>query len=124
MDKLKAKKAKLVRRQRRVRAKVTGTAERPRLRVTRTNAHIYAQVIDDSDTTSKTLVSASSLDAEFKATGKNGSNKEGAEEVGKLVGKRAIEAGISEIDFDRGGHLYHGRVQALADGAREAGLKF
>ena len=124
MDKLKAKKAKLVRRQRRVRAKVTGTAERPRLRVTRTNAHIYAQVIDDSDTTSKTRVSASSLDAEFKATGKNGSNKEGAEEVGKLVGKRAIEAGISEIVFDRGGHLYHGRVQALADGAREAGLKF
>ena len=124
MDKLKAKKAKLVRRQRRVRAKVTGTAERTRLRVTRTNAHIYAQVIDDSDTTSKTLVSASSLDAEFKATGKNGSNKEGAEEVGKLVGKRAIEAGISEIVFDRGGHLYHGRVQALADGAREAGLKF
>ena len=124
MDKLKAKKAKLVRRQRRVRAKVTGTAERPRLRVTRTNAHIYAQVIDDSDTTSKTLVSASSLDAEFKATGKNGSNKEGAEEVGKLVGKRAIEAGISEIVFDRGGHLYHGRVRALADGAREAGLKF
>lgn len=124
MDKLKAKKAKLVRRQRRVRAKVTGTAERPRLRVTRTNAHIYAQVIDDSDTTSKTLVSASSLDAEFKTTGKNGSNKEGAEEVGKLVGKRAIEAGISEIVFDRGGHLYHGRVQALADGAREAGLKF
>ena len=124
MDKLKAKKAKLVRRQRRVRAKVTGTAERPRLRVTLTNAHIYAQVIDDSDTTSKTLVSASSLDAEFKATGKNGSNKEGAEEVGKLVGKRAIEAGISEIVFDRGGHLYHGRVQALADGAREAGLKF
>ena len=124
MDKLKAKKAKLVRRQRRVRAKVTGTAKRPRLRVTRTNAHIYAQVIDDSDTTSKTLVSASSLDAEFKATGKNGSNKEGAEEVGKLVGKRAIEAGISEIVFDRGGHLYHGRVQALADGAREAGLKF
>ena len=124
MDKLKAKKAKLVRRQRRVRAKVTGTAERPRLRVTRTNAHISAQVIDDSDTTSKTLVSASSLDAEFKATGKNGSNKEGAEEVGKLVGKRAIEAGISEIVFDRGGHLYHGRVQALADGAREAGLKF
>ena len=124
MDKLKAKKAKLVRRQRRVRAKVTGTAERPRLRVTRTNAHIYAQVIDDIDTTSKTLVSASSLDSEFKATGKNGSNKEGAEEVGKLVGKRAIEAGISEIVFDRGGHLYHGRVQALADGAREAGLKF
>lgn len=124
MDKLKAKKAKLVRRQRRVRAKVTGTAERPRLRVTRTNAHIYAQVIDDSDTTSKTIVSASSLDAEFKATGKNGSNKVGAEEVGKLVGKRAIEAGISEIVFDRGGHLYHGRVQALADGAREAGLKF
>lgn len=119
MDKLKAKQAKLERRQRRVRAKISGTAERPRLRVTRSNANIYAQVIDDVAAT--TLVSASSLDAEITA---NGGNKEGAEAVGKLVGKRALEAGITEVVFDRGGNLYHGRVKALADGAREAGLKF
>ncbi len=122
MDKLKEKKAKLERRQRRVRGKVSGTAERPRLRVTRSNANIYAQVIDD--VAAATLVSASSLDAEIKEAGKNGGNIEGAAEVGKLVGKRAIEAGITEIVFDRGGNLYHGRVKALADGAREAGLKF
>lgn len=119
MDKLKAKKAKLERRQRRVRAKISGTAERPRLRVTRSNANIYAQVIDDI--AANTIVSASSLDKEITA---NGGNKEGAEEVGKLVAKRALEAGITEVVFDRGGNLYHGRVKALADGAREGGLKF
>lgn len=119
MDKLKAKKAKLERRQRRVRAKISGTAERPRLRVTRSNANIYAQVIDD--VAANTLVSASSLDKEITA---NGGNKEGAEEVGKLVAKRALEAGITQVVFDRGGNLYHGRVKALADGAREGGLKF
>ena len=122
MDKLKAKKAKLQRRQRRVRGKVAGTPERPRLRVTRSNSNIYAQVIDD--VAAKTLVSASSLDASFKAAGKNGGNIEGAEEVGKLVAQRAIDAGIAEVVFDRGGNLYHGRVKALAEGAREAGLKF
>ena len=122
MDKQKVKQAKLARRQRRVRGKVSGTADRPRLRVTRSNAHIYAQVIDD--VAGHTLVSASSLDAEFKALGVSGGNKEGATEVGKLVAKRALEAGITEIVFDRGGRLYHGRVQALANGAREAGLKF
>ena len=119
MDKSKAKKAKLERRQRRVRGKISGTAERPRLRVTRSNANIYAQVIDD--VAANTLVSASSLDADVKG---RGSNKEGAEEVGKLVAKRALEAGITEVVFDRGGNLYHGRVKALADGAREGGLKF
>ena len=122
MDKLKAKKAGLRRRQRRVRGKVSGTAERPRLRVTRSNTNIYAQVIDD--VAARTLVSASSLDAEFKATGKNGGNIEGATEVGKLVAQRALDAGITTIVFDRGGNLYHGRVKALADGAREAGLNF
>ena len=122
MDKQQVKRAKLQRRQRRVRGKVFGTAERPRLRVTRSNAHIYAQVIDDVAAT--TLVSASSLDAEFKETGISGGNKEGAELVGKLVGKRALEAGITQVVFDRGGRIYHGRVQALADGAREAGLQF
>ena len=122
MNKFKAKKEQLERRKRRVRAKVFGTAERPRLSVHRTNAHIYAQVIDDAD--SKTICSASTLSPEFKATGKVGSNKEAAEFVGKLVGERALEKGITEVTFDRGGHLYHGRVKALADGARAAGLKF
>jgi large subunit ribosomal protein L18 len=122
MDKLKAKKAKLGRRKRRVRAKVSGTPERPRLCVTRSNTNIYAQIIDDI--AAVTLASASSLDAEFKATGKSGGNVEGAQEVGKLVAQRALDAGFTEVVFDRGGNLYHGRVKALAEGAREAGLKF
>lgn len=122
MNKQQAKIAGLKRRQRRVRAKIFGTAERPRLSVHRTNAHIYAQVIDDAD--GRTICSASTLDPEFRATGKLGSNKEAAEFVGQLVGKRAIEKGVSEVTFDRGGRIYHGRVKALADGARNAGLKF
>ena len=122
MNKFKAKKEGLKRRQRRVRAKIFGTAERPRLAVHRTNSHIYAQVIDDAD--AKTICSASTLDAEFRATGKLGSNKDAAEFVGELIGKRAIEAGVTEVTFDRGGRIYHGRVKALADGARNAGLKF
>ena len=122
MNKQKAKRAGLKRRERRVRAKIFGTAERPRLSVHRTNAHIYAQVIDD--VASKTIATASTLDPEFKATGKLGSNKEAAELVGKLVAERAMAAGVTMVTFDRGGRLYHGRVQALADGAREAGLKF
>ena len=119
MDKLKAKAQQRQRRKTRVRGKVHGTAQRPRLCVTRSNANIYAQVIDD--VAANTLVSASSLDKEIS---ERGSNKEGAEAVGKLVGKRALDAGIDEVVFDRGGNLYHGRVKALADGAREAGLKF
>ena len=122
MNKFKAKREGLKRRQRRVRAKIFGTAERPRLAVHRTNAHIYAQVIDDAD--AKTICSASTLDAEFRATGKLGSNKDAAEFVGEIIGKRAIEAGVTEVTFDRGGRIYHGRVKALADGARNAGLKF
>ena len=122
MDSLKKKRAGLKRRQRRVRGKISGTPQRPRLRVTRTNAQIYAQVIDD--VARVTLCSASSLDPEFKQSGKRGSNIEGAELVGQLVGKRAVEAGITEVVFDRGGHIYHGRVAALAEGARSAGLKF
>ena len=122
MDKLKAKKAKLERRQRRVRGKISGTPARPRLRVTRSNSNIYAQVIDDVAAT--TLASASSLDASIKASGKSGGNIEGAAEVGKLIAERALATGITEVVFDRGGNLYHGRVKALADGAREAGLKF
>lgn len=122
MNKLKAKKAGLKRRQARVRSKVFGTAERPRLRVTRTNAHIYAQVINDVE--GITVASASTLDPDFKAEGKVGSNKDAATFVGELVGKRALDAGITEVVFDRGGRIYHGRVQALAEGARSAGLKF
>ena len=120
MDKNKAKAARLKRRQRRVRGKIFGTPERPRLRVVRTNANTYAMIVDD--TQGKTLVSASTLEAEFKGT--HTSNKEAAEKVGELVGKRAIEAGIKAVRFDRGGRIYHGRVKALADGARAAGLEF
>lgn len=122
MDKMKAKREGLARRKRRVRGKVSGTPERPRLAVRRTNANIYAMVVDD--TTHNTLCSASTLDAEFKETGKLGSNKDAAEFVGKLIGQRALAKGIDAVCFDRGGRIYHGRVKALADGAREAGLKF
>ena len=122
MNKNQAKRAGLKRRQRRIRAKVSGTAERPRLSVRRTNANIYASVIDD--VAGRTLCSASTLSAEFKAENKIGSNKEAAEFVGKLIGERAVAKGVTEVTFDRGGFIYHGRVQALADGARAAGLKF
>ncbi|OUO18561.1 50S ribosomal protein L18 [Collinsella sp. An307] len=120
MDKNKAKLAGLKRRQRRVRGKIFGTPERPRLRVVRTNANIYAMIVDD--TKGNTLVSASTLEAEFKGT--HTSNKEAAAKVGELIGKRAVEAGIKQVTFDRGGRIYHGRVKALADGARAAGLEF
>lgn len=122
MDKLKAKAAGLARRHRRVRGKLSGTATRPRLCVTRTAGHIYAQVIDDIG--GVTIAAGSSLDGELKGSLKSGANVAAATEVGKLVGKRALEKGITEVVFDRGGRLYHGRVKALADGAREAGLKF
>lgn len=122
MNKHKAKSERLARRHRAVRGKISGSPDRPRLCVNRTNMNIYAQVIDDI--AGHTLCSASTLDAEFKATGKIGSNKEAAQFVGELVGKRALEAGITKVSFDRGGHLYHGRVAALAEGARKAGLIF
>jgi large subunit ribosomal protein L18 len=122
MDKVKAKAFKLARRQRRVRGKVSGTEARPRLRVTRSNAHIYAQVIDD--VAGVTITSASTLDSEVKATIKLGSNTAAAKAVGEIVGKRALDKGVTEVVFDRGGRIYHGRVKALADGAREAGLTF
>ena len=122
MDKLKAKAAGLVRRQRRVRGKIDGTAQRPRLRVTRSNANIYAQLIDD--VAKVTMVSASTVDAELRKTLKIGSNTEAAKAVGELLGKRAVEAGVTEVVFDRGSRIYHGRVQALAEGARSTGLKF
>ncbi len=103
----------------RVRAKVYGTAERPRLCVYRSNANISAQIIDDDK--GVTLVSASTLEASFEG---NGSNRAAARVVGEAIAKRAIEKGISEVVFDRGGYIYHGRVSELAEGAREGGLKF
>ncbi|MEE8703765.1 MAG: 50S ribosomal protein L18 [Olsenella sp.] len=122
MNKNQAKLAGQKRRARRVRAKMHGTEQRPRLTVHRTNANIYAQVINDD--THETICSASTLSPEFRETGKVGSNKEAAEFVGKLVAERAQEKGVTEVVFDRSGFLYHGRIQALADGARNAGLKF
>lgn len=106
----------------RVRNKLQGTAVRPRLNVFRSSKHIYAQVIDDA--TGTTLASASTVDPELKGNIANGGNVEAAKSVGALVAKRAQEKGIEEVVFDRGGYLYHGRVQALAEAAREAGLKF
>ena len=106
----------------RVRKKISGTPERPRLCVYRSNKHIYAQVIDDTE--GRTLCQCSSLDPEFKASGKNGSNIEGATLVGELGGQRASALGITTVVFDRGGRIYHGRVKAVAEGARSAGLKF
>ena len=106
------------RRHERVRTKISGTPARPRLNVFRSNAHIHAQIIDDVNC--KTLVAASSVEMKLA----NGGNVEAAKAVGAEVAKRALEANITEVVFDRGGYVYHGRVQALADAAREAGLKF
>jgi large subunit ribosomal protein L18 len=106
----------------RVRMTVSGTAERPRLCVYRSLDHIYAQVIDDR--AGKTLVSASSADKDTKKSLKGGGNVAAAKVVGKTVAERAKAAGVSRVVFDRGGYKYHGRVKALADAAREAGLQF
>lgn len=105
---------------RRIRSQLTGTAERPRLAIFRSSKHIYAQVIDDL--AGRTLASASSRDADVK--GSYGGNIEAAKKIGALVASRAKAAGVELVVFDRGGHRYHGRVKALADAAREAGLKF
>jgi len=105
----------------RVRKRVTGTPERPRLAVFRSNAHICAQVIDD--TTGRTLAAAATVEKDIKSAGGTG-NKPAASTVGRLVAERARAAGVSRVVFDRGGFLYHGRVAALADAAREAGLEF
>jgi large subunit ribosomal protein L18 len=110
------------RRHRRVRQKVSGTADRPRLCVFRSLNHIYAQVIDDSR--GHTLVTASTLDAEITADSKGKKKTARAEMVGTLLAKRAIDKGISQVAFDRGGSQYHGRVKALAEAARKGGLKF
>ncbi|HXI01086.1 MAG TPA: 50S ribosomal protein L18 [Sphingobacteriaceae bacterium] len=102
-----------------IRKRLTGSAERPRLSVYRSNKGIYAQIIDD--TAGKTLVSTSSLSKDFAA---NGNKSEQSKAVGKTIGEKAIAAGISQVVFDRNGYLYHGRVKSLAEGAREAGLNF
>lgn len=110
------------RRHRRVRKKVFGTPERPRLNVFRSHEHIYAQVIDDAE--AHTLVSASSIDQGVLSEAKGKTKTERATVVGRMVAERALEAGIKQVVFDRGGYKYHGRVKALADAAREAGLDF
>ena len=111
--------AQRVKRHNRVRGKISGTAERPRLCVFRSENHIYAQVIDD--VAGNTLVAASSDEKDFEG---NGGNVEAAKKVGLKVAERCLEKGIDTVVFDRGGYIYHGRVQALADAAREGGLKF
>jgi large subunit ribosomal protein L18 len=106
----------------RVRKKIEGTPERPRLNVFRSLNNIYVQIIDD--TTGTTLVATSTLDEALKGRLPTGGNKEAAKEVGKLIAQKAIERGLKQVVFDRGGYLYHGRIKELAEGAREAGLDF
>lgn len=110
------------RRHRRIRRKIEGTPDRPRLAVFRSNNHIYAQVIDD--VAQHTLVAASTLEPTLKGSLSNGATCEASAAVGKLVAERAKAKGIEQVVFDRGGKLYHGRIKALADAAREAGLNF
>ena len=107
---------------RRMRGHIAGTAERPRLAVFRTTKHMYAQIIDDVK--GVTLVSASTLQADVKEGLEYTGNVEAAAKVGKVIGEKAVAAGIEAVVFDRGGFVYHGKIQALADAAREAGLKF
>jgi len=111
-----------IRKHLRVRKKLKGTSEQPRLNVFRSLTNIYAQVIDD--TSGRTLISASTLDGALKKNIKSGSSKESAREVGKLIAQKAVEKGIKKVVFDRGGYIYHGRVKEVAEGAREAGLEF
>ena len=106
----------------RIRNRFSGTAERPRLAVFRSNNHMYAQIIDD--TVGNTLVSASTLEKEIKSELEKTNNVDAAAYVGTVIAKRAIEKGIKQVVFDRGGFIYHGKVAALADAAREAGLEF
>ena len=123
--KIHTKKDRRVRIGLRQRKRISGTAERPRLRVFRSVAHIYAQVIDDM--TGETLVSASTIDPKLKGTfdkGVKGGNIKGAEAIGKAIAERSIEKGIKRVVFDRSGFLYHGRIRAVADAARKAGLEF
>jgi large subunit ribosomal protein L18 len=116
------KNAERVRRHKRVRVKISGTAERPRLCVFRSLNHIYAQVVDDM--AGSTLAAASSVEKDVRSQAKELSKKETAKLIGKLVAQRAAEKGVKSVVFDRGGYVYQGRVASLADGAREAGLEF
>lgn len=111
-----------VRAHNRIRKKLSGSSNRPRLAVFRSIKGIYVQAIDDVD--GRTLACASTVEEEFKKMGKAGGNIDAAKAVGTFIAKRLLEKGVSEVVFDRGGYLYHGRVKALADAAREAGLKF
>ena len=110
-----------IKRQARIRKKIRGTGDRPRLSIFRSAKHVYAQIVDDSLGT--TIVAASSVEKEFKEQAKFESKKAAANYVGKLVAQRALEKGIKKVVFDRNGFLYHGRVKALSEGAREAGLE-
>lgn len=119
----KASRAKIrQKKHRRLRHRLSGTAVTPRLAVFRSNKHMYAQIIDD--TVGKTLISASTLQKEVKAELEYTDDVKAAAYLGSVIGKRAVEAGIESVVFDRGGYIYHGKVKALADAAREAGLKF
>ena len=122
MIKQEIRKNKVQKRHQSIRVKISGTSEAPRLAVYRSTKHIYAQIIDD--TKHVTLVSASSLDKDLKETLNPGGNIEAAKVIGKTVAEKALKAGIKDVVFDRGGFLYHGRIAALADAAREAGLNF
>lgn len=122
MIKVRSRNEMRIHRHRRLRKRVAGTPERPRLSVFRSLKHIYAQVIDDESGT--TLVSASTLDKSLADTIKGGGDQDAAKSVGKLIAERALGKGIDSVVFDRGGHIFQGRVKALADAAREAGLKF
>ncbi len=122
MDKNKAKRLKWLKRKRRVRKKIYGTPERPRLTVYKSLRHIYAQIIDDSK--GYTLVSASTLTPDLRSEISGLKKVEQAKKVGALIAKKAIEKGIKQVVFDRNGYIYHGRVSALAEGAREGGLDF
>ncbi len=116
------KSAERKRRHSRIRKRIMGTTERPRLAVYRSNQHIYAQIIDDQN--GVTLTSASTLEQDVRKAGKTANNKEAAAVIGERIAKKAVEKGISQVVFDRGGNKYHGRVAALADAARENGLQF
>lgn len=118
----KTPRAKRVRRHLRVRRRVHGTRERPRLAVFRSSVHIYAQIVDD--TVGRTLVAASDLEADLRSQREGRKKTDVAKQVGKAIGERALAAGLTKVVFDRGGFQYHGRVKALADSAREAGLQF
>jgi large subunit ribosomal protein L18 len=120
--KYKTRQERRLRRHWRIRKRIFGTPERPRLSVFRSLKHIYAQIIDD--TTGRTLCAASTLDKELREKLQGLTKTQQAIEVGKLIAKRALELGIKQVAFDRDGHKYHGRVKALADAAREAGLEF